>query len=224
MTQTAKFIPLSEYCEYPVEEMKRRTANFYADIRRRRTVRDFSNRPVPREIIENCLLAAGTAPNGANMQPWHFVVVGNPAVKRKIREAAEAEERAFYSERASDEWLEALAPLGTDPDKPFLEIAPYLIVIFAQNYGLTPDGRQVKHYYVPESVGIATGMLITAIHQAGLVSLTHTPSPMGFLNKILNRPPHERAYLILVVGYPAEGATVPTIGKKSLDEIATFLE
>lgn len=223
MAQTAKFIPLSQYRQYPVEEMKRRAAGFYADVRRRRTVRDFSDRPVPREIIENCLLAAGTAPNGANMQPWHFVVVNDPAVRRKIRQAAEAAEEAFYNERASDEWLEALAPLGTDASKPFLEIAPYLIVIFAQNYGLTPDGRKVKHYYVSESVGIATGLLITAIHQAGLVSLTHTPSPMGFLNEILDRPPNERPYLILVVGYPAEGALVPDIKKKSLAEIATFV-
>jgi nitroreductase len=192
-------------------------------MRRRRTARDFSDRPVPREIIENCLLAAGTAPSGANLQPWHFVVVSDSAVKKKIREAAEAEEREFYGGRAPDEWLEALAPLGTDDHKPFLETAPYLIVIFAQNYGLAPTGRKVKHYYVSESVGIATGVLITAIHQAGLVSLTHTPSPMNFLGDILQRPPHERAYLILVVGYPAEKATVPAIGKKRLDEFVTWV-
>lgn len=219
----SEFIPLSQYQEFPVEEMKRRALEFYANLRRRRTVRDFSDRPVPREVIENCLRAAGTAPNGANMQPWHFVLVSDPAIKRQIREAAETEERAFYSERATEEWLEVLAPLGTTPDKPFLEIAPYLIVVFAQNYGLTPDGRKVKHYYVPESVGIATGILVTAIHQAGLVSLTHTPSPMGFLSEILNRPPNERAFLILVIGYPAKDAKVPDLTKKSLAEIATFV-
>ena len=223
MTDSTKFIPLSHYREYPVEEMKRRAAEFYADLRRRRTVREFSDRQVPPEIIENCLLAAGTAPNGANKQPWHFVVVSDPEIKQKIREAAEAEERAFYNGRAPNEWLEALAPFETNAVKPFLETAPCLIVIFAQNYGLAPDGSKIKHYYVPESVGIATGILITAIHQAGLVSLTHTPSPMGFLNEILDRPANERAYLILVVGYPAEGAMVPNITKKSLAEIATFV-
>ncbi|MBI1880712.1 MAG: nitroreductase family protein, partial [Chloroflexi bacterium] len=181
-------------------------------------------RPVPREIIQNCLLAAGTAPSGANMQPWHFVVVSDPTVKQQIRAAAEAEEREFYGGRAPEEWLEALAPLGTDEHKPFLETAPYLIVIFAQNYGLAPDGHKIKHYYVSESVGIATGILITAIHQAGLVSLTHTPSPMGFLSEILKRPPNERAYLILVVGYPSEDAQVPAISKKTLNEFVTFVE
>jgi len=219
----AKYTTLTEYSEYPAEEMKRRAVDFYANIRRRRTVRDFSDRPVPREIIDNCLLAAGTAPSGANQQPWHFVVVSDRAIKKQIREAAEEEERAFYGGRASDEWLEALAHLGTDEHKPFLEIAPYLIVIFAQNYGIDDDGSRIKHYYVSESVGIATGMLIAAVHNAGLVSLTHTPSPMGFLGKILNRPPNERAFLILVVGYPAEDAQVPVITKKSLDDIATFV-
>lgn len=219
----ATFVPLSQYREYPVAEMKRRAAEFYADMKRRRTVRHFSSRPVPREIIENCLRAAGTAPNGANMQPWHFVVVTDPAVKKQIREAAEAEEREFYQNRATEEWLEALAPLGTDANKPFLETAPYLIVVFAQSYGLGEDGRKIKHYYVQESVGIATGMLITAVHQAGLASLTHTPSPMRFLNEMLDRPAHERPFLILVVGYPADDARVPVISKKSLDEIATFV-
>jgi len=218
-----KTIPLTQYTEYPVEEMKRRAADFYADLRRRRTVRDFSDRPVPRQVIENCLLAAGTAPNGANQQPWQFVVVSHPDIKRKIREGAEAEEREFYGGRAPDEWLQALSHLGTDASKPFLETAPYLIVIFAQNYGIGPAGEKIKHYYVSESVGIATGMLITAIHHAGLVSLTHTPSPMSFLNKILNRPSNERPYLILVVGYPADGVEVPDISKKTLDEIAVFV-
>ncbi len=203
--------------------MKRRAAEFYEDIRRRRTVRDFSNRPVPREVIEDCLRAAGTAPNGANMQPWHFVVVSDAAIKRRIRVEAEKEEYEFYHDKAPQEWLDALAPLGTNEHKPFLEEAPYLIVIFAESYGVLPDGRKVKHYYAQESVGIATGILITAVHHAGLVSLTHTPSPMRFLNEILGRPSRERPFLILVVGYPAERATVPTITKKSLQEIATFM-
>jgi len=221
--QQPKFIPLPHYREYPIEEMKRRAADFYADMRRRRTVRQFSDRPVPREIIEDCLRAAGTAPSGANLQPWHFVVVSDPSIKKQIREAAEEEERAFYRERAPQEWLQALAPLGTDEHKPFLETAPYLIVVFLQNYGFTPEGHKIKHYYAMESVGIATGMLIAAVHNTGLASLTHTPSPMGFLGNILNRPPNERAFLILVVGYPAEDAEVPVITKKSLDEIATFV-
>ena len=219
----AKFIPLQGYQEYPIEEMQERAADFYANIRRRRTVRDFSSRPVPRAIIENCLLAAGTAPNGANLQPWHFVVVSDPGIKRRIRMAAETEEREFYQRRASGEWLEALAPLGTDASKPFLEMAPYLIAIFSQPYALRPDGSKVKHYYVTESVGIATGFLITALHHAGLVTLTHTPSPMGFLNNILNRPSHERPFLLLVAGYPADDALVPEIHKKPLAEIASFL-
>ena len=157
------------------------------------------------------------------MQPWHFVVVSDPAIKQRIRVEAEAEEHEFYTRKAPQEWLDALAPLGTDEHKPFLETAPYLIVVFAQSYGVLPDGRRVKNYYVQESVGIATGMLITAVHNAGLVSLTHTPSPMGFLNEILGRPANEKPFLILVVGYPAEDAVVPAIGKKPLEEIATFL-
>ena len=217
------FIPLRDYRAYPPEEMAQRAADFYAEMRRRRTVRDFADRPVPRAVIDTCLRTAGTAPNGANLQPWHFVVIGDAAVKRQIREAAEAEEREFYSSRAPQEWLDALAPLGTDAAKPFLETAPYLIAIFAQSYGLLPDGRKVKHYYVAESVGIATGFLIAALHHAGLATLTHTPSPMGFLNEILQRPPHERPYLLLVVGYPADDAQVPAITKKPLDEIATFV-
>jgi len=219
-----ELIPLSEYEELPIEEMKRRASELYRQLRKRRTVREFSDRPVPREILEQCLLTAGAAPSGANQQPWHFVVVADPALKKRIREAAEAEEREFYGGRAPDDWLEALSHLGTDEHKPFLEVAPYLIVIFAQNYSVHPDGSKVKHYYVTESVGIATGMLIAAVHNAGLVSLTHTPSPMGFLNEILGRPSHERPFLILVVGYPKEGARVPKITKKELPEIATFLE
>lgn len=218
-----KFLPLSTYREYPVDEMKRRAAAFYAEMKRRRTVREYADRPVPREVIEDCLRAAGTAPNGANMQPWHFVVVSDPAIRRRIRIAAEKEEHAFYTRRAPQEWLDALAPLGTDENKPFLETAPYLIAIFVQRYGVLPDGRQVKHYYAVESVGIATGILITALHHAGLATLTHTPSPMDFLNDLLGRPSHERPFLLLVIGYPAGDAKVPDITKKPLEEIATFV-
>ncbi|MFQ5675300.1 MAG: nitroreductase family protein [bacterium] len=218
-----KFISLPDCKEYQPAEMQKRAAEFYENIKKRRTVRHFSNRPVPQEVIEMCLMAAGTAPNGANKQPWHFVVVRDREIKKQIREAAEEEEKAFYSGRAPDEWLEALAPLGTDANKPFLETAPYLIVIFAQGHEVLEDGQKSKNYYVQESVGIATGILITAIHNAGLVSLTHTPSPMGFLNRILGRPSNERPYLILVVGFPADDAKVPDIRKKSLEEIATFI-
>mgnify|MGYP003955022957 CR=1 FL=1 len=203
--------------------MRARAAAFYQELRARRSVRSFSPKPVPREAIADAIRAAGTAPSGANLQPWRFVVVGDPATKRRIREAAEAEERAFYGGRAPEEWLAALAPLGTDADKPFLETAPYLIAIFAESHGLAADGARTKHYYVQESVGIATGFLIAALHHAGLATLTHTPSPMGFLSKLLGRPAHERPYLLLVVGYPAEGAQVPTLRKKELDEIAVFL-
>lgn len=215
--------PLTMYREYPAAEMLARATAFYADLRRRRSVRDFSERPVERAVIERCLLAAGTAPSGANLQPWHFVVVSDHETKKKIREAAEAEERAFYSGRAPQEWLDALAHIGTDPDKSFLETAPYLIAVFAQRYGLDEHGNQIKHYYVNESVGLATGMLISAVHHAGLASLTHTPSPMGFLNEILERPESERPFLLLVVGYPADGALVPTLTKKSIEELATFI-
>jgi nitroreductase len=221
--QKAIFQSLSSYIEYPLDEMKQRATSFRKDMQRRRTVRHFSDKPVPREIIEECLLTAGTAPNGANLQPWHFAVVSDPKVKREIRAAAEEEEKEFYNRRAPEEWLEALAPLGTDEHKPFLETAPYLIAIFGKNHSELPDGRKVKNYYVSESVGIATGMLITAIHNAGLVSLTHTPSPMGFLNQILNVPSDAKPFLLLVTGYPAEDAEVPVIQKKSLNEIAVFV-
>ncbi len=217
------FVPLC-FTSLSDREMLERAEAFYRGIKRRRTVRDFSTRPVPRSVIEQCLLAAGTAPNGANLQPWHFVVVSDPEKKRVIRLEAEREERAFYEHRAPDDWLEVLAPLGTDADKPFLETAPYLIAIFAQAYGIKSDGGKRKHYYVSESVGIATGVLITALHQAGLACLTHTPSPMNFLNEILGRPANERPFLLLVVGHPVEGAKVPNIEKKTLDEIATFMD
>jgi len=217
-------IPLAGFQEMPPERMLDEAEGFLARMRRRRSVRDFSDRPVPRRIIERCILAAGTAPNGANRQPWRFVVVGRPDVKHRIREAAEAEERAFYGGRAPKEWLDALRHLGTDERKPFLEQAPWLVVIFAEGYGRTPEGGRLKNYYVAESVGIATGILITALHHAGLATLTHTPSPMKFLNEILGRPENERPFLVLVVGYPAEGATVPEIGKKSLEDIAVFVE
>ncbi len=203
--------------------MARRAADFRREVSRRRTVRDFSERPVPRSIIEECIRAAGTAPNGANHQPWHFVVVSDPKLKARIRVAAEEEERAFYGGGAPQEWLDALAALGTDEHKPFLARAPYLIAIFAQRYQVSPGGRKVKNYYVQESVGIATGILITGLHRAGLATLTHTPSPMGFLNEILGRPASERPFLILVAGYPAEDARVPHITKKPLSEIATFI-
>ncbi|MGB8982740.1 MAG: nitroreductase family protein [Anaerolineales bacterium] len=219
----ATFQPLSSYIEYPIEEMKLRAAEFRRQMQRRRTVRQFSDRPVPREVIEECLMAAGSAPNGANLQPWQFVVVSDPKVKHEIRVAAEQEEREFYQRRAPQEWLDALLAIGTDEHKQFLETAPYLIVIFGKSHSILPDGRRVKNYYVSESVGIATGFLITAIHNAGLVSLTHTPSPMGFLNGILHIAPDSKPFLILVVGYPAADAQVPDIRKKSLEEIATFM-
>lgn len=217
-------IPLARYEEFPVDEMRRRVAEFYADIDRRRTVRDFSDRPVPREVIELALQAANTAPSGANLQPWHFAVVSGAETKKKIREAAEAEEREFYEHRASDEWLAALEPLGTDEHKPFLETAPYLIAVFLQKFGELPDGRRVKHYYPAESTGLATGLMIAALHKAGLATLTHTPSPMKFLNEILGRPKSERPFLLLVTGYPADDARVPDIKRKSLDEYTSFID
>jgi nitroreductase len=217
-------IPLDRYREFPIEKMRERIAEFYADVDRRRTVREFSDRPVPRDIIETALTAANTAPSGANLQPWHFAVVSGAATKKKIREAAEVEEREFYEHRASEEWLAALEPLGTDDHKPFLETAPYLIAVFLQKYGELPDGRKVKHYYPAESTGLATGVLITALHRAGLATLTHTPSPMKFLNEILGRPKSERPFLLLVVGYPADDARVPDIKRKELGEFTSWID
>jgi len=219
-----KTVPLADFKEYPLDVMRARLADFYADVSRRRTVREFSSRPVPRDIIETALRAAGTAPSGANLQPWHFVVISGAATKRKIRAAAEAEEREFYAHRASPEWLAALEPLGTDSNKPFLETAPYLIAVFLQKYGTLADGRKVKHYYPAESTGLATGILITALHHAGLVCLTHTPSPMKFLNEILDRPVSERPFLLLVTGYPADDASVPHIHRKSLADFVSFID
>ena len=222
MADSSSFRPLSEYREFPPEEMARRAREFAQDLARRRSVRDFSDRPVPRAIIEDAIRAAGTAPSGANLQPWHFEAVRDPAVKARIREAAEEEERHFYAHRASDDWLAALAPLGTDDRKPFLETAPWLIAIFEQRWSYDAEGNKVKHYYPNESTGIATGMLIAALHRAGLATLTHTPSPMKFLNEILERPRNERPFLLLVVGYPAADARVPDIDRKSLEEICRF--
>jgi iodotyrosine deiodinase len=225
MKVTVAMEPLPAFREQPPAEMVERARVFRAEIARRRTVRDFESRPVPREVIEQCLLAAGTAPSGANQQPWFFSVIADPARKHRIREAAEKEEREFYGGKAPQEWLDALAPLGTDPDKPFLEEAPLLIAIFAQKYGVRPDGSRFSHYYVPESVGIATGFLITALHHAGLATLTHTPSPMGFLNEICGRPASEKPVILLVVGYPKAGCLVPVHGgiKKPLAQIADWI-
>ncbi len=218
-----RFVPLPGYERYPEPEMLRRAAEFRAALDRRRSVRHFSDRPVPAEVIEHCLGAACSSPSGANLQPWHFVVVRDPTIKTRIRAAAEAEERDFYERRAPPEWLEALAPLGTDTEKPFLETAPVLIAIFAQIHGYTPEGARLKHYYVHESVGIASGMLISAIHLSGLVTLTHTPAPMKFLCEILERPENERPYLLLPVGYPADDAEVPDISRRPFDRNVTFV-
>jgi iodotyrosine deiodinase len=222
MAKADGFIPL-DYLSKDEPAMVEAAQAFYQQMAKRRSVRDFSDRPIPQSVLENAILAAGSAPSGANMQPWHFAVVQDPAIKKKIREAAEIEERELYENRASDEWLDALAPLGTDAQKPFLETAPALIAIFLKKVTIDDEGVKHKNYYTSESVGIATGMLITALHQAGLGTLTHTPSPMKFLTEILERPSHERPFLLLVVGYPEEGAMVPDIQRFPLDKISTFL-
>lgn len=222
MAKSDPFIPLA----FSVQEervMEASAALFYQQMSKRRSVRDFSDQPIPRSVLKHAILTAGSAPSGANMQPWHFVVVQDPAIKKQIRDAAEIEERELYDNRASDEWLQALAPLGTDPNKPFLERAPALIAVFLKKVTIDEAGVKHKNYYPSESVGIATGMLITALHQAGLGTLTHTPSPMKFLTKILDRPSHERPFLLLVVGYPAAGALVPDIERLPFGEIATFI-
>ncbi|WP_420345183.1 nitroreductase family protein [Pelagibius sp.] len=224
VTAAYEAIPLPDRRSFTDVEMAERAAKFLEEVKTRHSIRDFAPTPVPRMVIESCILAAGRAPSGANRQPWHFVAVSDPDIKHRIRKAAEAEERAFYDGKAGDDWLAALAPLGTDDEKPFLETAPWLIVIFAERYGVSADRKIVKNYYINESVGIATGMLITALHCAGLATLTHTPNPMRFLNEICGRPENEKPYMILVAGHATEDATVPRHAKrkKSLDEIATF--
>lgn len=217
------FVPLSGYQEYPVEEMRRRAHEHNREMQRRRTVRQFSDRPVPQEIIAAAIGTAGSAPSGAHRQPWHFVAVSDPAVKHRIRVEAERAEQEFYR-IAPAAWLEALEPLGTDQHKPYLETAPWLIAIFAERYRVGGDEGRSVNYYVQESVGIATGFLIGALHHAGLATLTHTPSPMGFLNQVLDRPANEKAFLLLVVGYPAPAAAVPDIRRKPVAEILSWRE
>jgi len=217
MEDEPHFVPL-RFARYSEEEQLARSRAFLELMRARRTVRDFSPEPVPAELIDNAIATAGTAPSGAHQQPWTFVVVSDPGLKRRIRQAAEGEERRSYEGRMPDEWLEALRRLGTDWQKPHIEQAPYLVVVFEQAYGLRPDGTKIKHYYVRESVGIAVGLLLASLHQAGLATLTHTPSPMGFLREILVRPENERPYVVIPVGYPAAGAAVPDLARKSLEE------
>lgn len=204
-------------------QMKQRASDFYIQMKQRRTVRNFSDKAVDQNIIENCIKAASTAPSGANCQPWSFVAVSDPAIKKQIRNEAEQVEAEFYSAEATKNWVKDLAHLGTVPSKPFLEKAPVLIAIFSQLYGLSPEGKKSKHYYVTESVGIATGIFITALHTAGLSALTYTPANMRFLNRVLDRPANEKPFMILVTGYPADDTRVPVIEKKSLNEVATFI-
>ena len=215
------FIKL-EYEAPTADVMSQQSATFLSLMQQRRTVRDFSTNDVPESVIKNAIATAATAPSGANMQPWHFVAVSNAETKRNIRIAAEEEERALYEHRASKEWLDALAPIGTDANKPFLETAPWLIAIFSQKFTIDSEGKKHKNYYTPESVGIATGFLIAALHSAGLATLTHTPSPMTFLRTTLGRPDHEKPFLLLVTGYPSEDAMVPDITRKPLDNILSF--
>ncbi|MGK2962248.1 MAG: nitroreductase family protein [Gemmatimonadaceae bacterium] len=215
------FGPLTGYNEYPPQEMEARAKSFADEMQRRRTTRHFSDREIPAGVIENCIRAAGTAPSGAHQQPWHFVIVSDPVLKRRIREAAEEAEREFYATAPAD-WLAALEPLGTDAVKTYLEDAPYLIAVFAERYGVNPDGSHRTHYYVNESVGIATGFLLAALHHTGLVALTHTPSPMGFLRELLERPLNEKPVMLIVTGYPADDARVPDLERKPLNKIGTF--
>ncbi|MDA8826114.1 nitroreductase family protein [Luminiphilus sp.] len=217
-------VPLASKAQLTSAEGLERSSQYLETMRSRRTVRQFSDQPVPKDIIDTAVRAAGTAPSGANHQPWHFVCIRDPNIKREIRLAAEAEERAFYDGKAGDNWLQDIGPLGTDAQKPFLETAPWLIAIFSERYGLDANGSKRKNYYISESVGIATGFLISALHTAGLATLTHTPSPMKFLNTILKRPANERPFILMVVGYAAPNAKVPRAAtiKKSFNEIATF--
>lgn len=223
MTDDAPTIPL-EFIKRSDSEIRARSAAFADMMATRRTVRDYAATPVPRTIIENCIKTAGAAPSGANQQPWHFVAIGDAQTKSAIRQAAEEEERAFYAGRAGDEWLSALAHLGTDDHKPFLETAPWLIAIFAERFSVDEEGQKTKNYYVPESVGIATGFLIAALHEAGLATLTHTPAPMNFLREICKRPDNEKPIILLVVGYPAKNAQVPAIERKQLSQITSWIE
>jgi len=218
------FIPLPHVSRYTENEIIKKSHEFNQLLQKRRTVRDFSDKPVAKEVIEQCILAAGSAPSGAHMQPWHFVAISNADIKAKIRKAAEIEEKEFYEHRASEEWLKALEPLGTDTNKPFLQKAPWLIAVFAERYGLSENGKRIKHYYTPESVGISCGMLISALHASGLATLTHTPSPMGFLKEILQRPANERPYLLVICGHPADDATVPDLKRLELEEVSSFFE
>lgn len=217
--------PLDDFITFPEQDMLSRSADFLSTMRRRHSIRQFSDRPVDRAVIENCILTAGTAPSGANHQPWHFAAIHSAAMKQKIRQQAEAHERGFYDGRAGQQWLDDLKPLGTDANKPYLELAPWLIAVFSQKSGDVEAGEKRQNYYVHESVGIAVGMLITALHNAGLATLTHTPKPMNFLTEVCQRPDNERAYMLIIAGYPAADATVPAHArqKKSLDEIASFL-
>ena len=221
MTRTNPFIPLP-FIRFPVAQSLQRAQAFYEEMNRRRTTRHFSTEPVPRELIEYAIRTAGTAPSGAHQQPWTFVVVGDPELKRRMREAAEAEEHLNYHGRMPPDWLEALAPLGTDEHKPHLTDAPWIVVLFRQAHGLAPDGTRRSFYYTQESCGIAAGLFIAAVHHMGLVTLTHTPSPMGFLSELLGRPENERAFLVMPVGYPAADAKVPDIRRKPLDAIALW--
>jgi iodotyrosine deiodinase len=223
MMTLPRLVPAPKTDNRSDDELLRRAQEFYEAMGQRRTIRDFSTRPVSREVIEYCIRAAGTAPSGANLQPWHFVAVSDPAAKHDIRIAAEVEEKEFYEHRAPKAWLEALAPIGTDSRKPFLETAPWLIAVFAQPFRILADGTRSPTYYAIESVGIATGILVTAVHSCGLAALTHTPSPMGFLNRILGRPSQEKPFVLLVVGHPEENALVPDIGRKPLAEISSFV-
>ena len=224
MTTNAEFVPLDDFASYSESEMEARAAAFFDLMKKRRTVRDFKETPAPRSVIENALRTAGRAPSGANKQPWHFAVIEDDQVKSRLRAAAEEEERAFYGGRASEQWLADLAHLGTNEDKPFLEIAPHLIVVFRENYGLEEEsGKRTNNYYVHESVGIACGLLIAALHNAGLATLTHTPSPMNFLNEICRRPKNERAVMVIVAGYPVDGCMVPKIEKKPLEDFASWI-
>lgn len=228
VTQQPTFVPLAFERLEPEKQLER-SREFLERMATRRTVRQFSPEPVPFELIENAIRTAASAPSGANQQPWTFVVVSDPTLKSQIRAAAEAEEKESYEHRMSEEWLEALAPLGTDWHKPHLEEAPYLIIVFRQAYGLRVDPTtgeeiKVKHYYSEESVGIAVGMLLCSLHLAGLATLTHTPSPMGFLSEILQRPLNERAYVVIPVGFPAQDARVPVISKKPLEEVLVHIK